>query len=186
MRKLITVFLVLSFTQIVAQSEVKGWSKAGAAPDDYDMGITEELAYSGSSCAYIFSKVKNPKKFGTLLQATVPGEYLGRRVKMTGYLKTENVENWSAMWMRVDDKYSDRALSFDNMYDRHLKGTNDWTKCEIVLLVPENASSIVYGFLLDGKGKIWFDNITFEVVENGAAQPTAKGLKKSPTNLDFE
>jgi hypothetical protein len=77
------------------------------------------------------------------------------------------------------------------MSDRPIKGSTGWTKYEIVLDVPNNASLIAYGALLSGTGQIWFDNITFEIVGDNIPITGSVNGKKSatqvePTNLDFE
>jgi hypothetical protein len=77
------------------------------------------------------------------------------------------------------------------MGDRPIKGTTNWTKYEIVLDVPNTASLIAYGALIDGTGQIWFDNITFEIVSDFAPSTSSTNTKKyptvdEPTNLDFE
>jgi hypothetical protein len=117
--------------------------------------------------------------------------YLNKRVRMTGYVKSENVTTWAGLWLRVDEPGSQQPLSFDNMSDRPIKGTTDWTKYEIVLDVPSNASLIAYGALLGGTGQIWFDRITIEVVSDSVPVTGSANRKKSatlnePTNLDFE
>lgn len=171
-----------------------GWYKAGSSPKSYFMGIDENVGQNGSNAATIKSKDKKIKGFGTLMQNCLPDEYLGKRVRMSGYLKTENVSDWSGFWFRIDAKTSNRSLGFDNMHDgkidRSIKGTTDWTKYEIVLDVPLETSNLAYGALLVGTGQIWFDNITFEIVNESV--PTTGEQKeyltplKSPANLDFE
>ncbi len=46
-----------------------------------------------------------------------------------------------------------------------------------------------YGVLLSGPGKVWFDNISFEIVDKADQQPTSEVSNRSfhskPTNLDF-
>jgi hypothetical protein len=77
------------------------------------------------------------------------------------------------------------------MGDRPIKGTTSWTKYDIVLDVPDNASQIAYGALLEGTGQIWFDNIAIEIVDDSVPTTGFQNGKKSakqnePTNLDFE
>ena len=40
-----------------------------------------------------------------------------------------------------------RDGSFDNMQDRSIRGTTDWTRYDVVLNVPENAAMMKFGFL---------------------------------------
>jgi len=95
-----------------------------------------------------------------------PDKYLGKRVKMTGYLKPKDVTDWAGFWFRVDQPGLQQFLSFDNMRDRPIKGTTNWKKYEIVLDVPKGASNIAFGALLSNTGQIWLDNVNFEIVDN--------------------
>lgn len=155
------------------------------------MGIDKSAGQNGKNAATIKSIDKTIDGFGTLMQQCNPNKYLGKRIKMSGFVKTENVTGWAGLWLRVDQTGLRQPLSFDNMGDRPIKGTTDWTKYEITLDVPNNASLIAYGALIDGTGQIWFDNITFEIISDFAPSTGSTNLKKSPTvdeptNLDFE
>ena len=189
----------------------EGWLKAGDKPDSYEMGIAKDEGMDkntqtpikigqydlmvesgvGKNCATIKSISKKIDGFGTLMQSCLPDKYLGKRVRMSGYLKSKDVAEWAGFWMRVDQPNSTplNSLSFDNMEDRAIKGTTDWKKYEIVLDVPLRASNIAYGVLLSGTGQVWFDNLNFEVVDK-SVPTTDKGRNfmplKEPANLDFE
>jgi hypothetical protein len=56
-------------------------------------------------------------------------------------------------------------ISFDNMCDRKIVGTNDWKKYEIVLDVPADGTKLGYGVILSGVGQVWVDDFTFEIVD---------------------
>ena len=168
-----------------------GWFNAGSKPKSYEMSIHKGAGQDGKNAATIKSTDKKIKGFGTLMQKSKPDKYLGKRIKMTGFVKSENVTTWAGLWFRVDQAGSQQPLSFDNMGDRPIKGTTAWTKYEIVLDVPSNASLIAYGALLDGTGQIWFDNISIEIVDDNVRTTGSQNEKKSatqnePTNLDFE
>jgi hypothetical protein len=168
----------------------KGWFIAGATPSDYEMGIDPGSGQGGGNAATIKSKKDKAKSWATLMQDFNPGKYLAKRIKMTAYMKTKDVKTKAAFWLRVDQQGSRSAMSFDNMMNRPIKGTTDWTKYEIVLAVPPKASNIAYGALLGGPGQIWFDNFSFEVVDD--ATPTTNLTKDrdsqqaEPFNVDFE
>ena len=111
---------------------------------------------------------------------------------MSGFLKSKDVAEYAGFWMRVDAAGTKNPLSFDNMSDRPIFGTNEWKKYEVVLDVPENASIIAYGIIVSGKGQIWFDNISFEIVDT-TVPVTGKQLAQrknttpeEPQNLNFE
>ncbi len=163
------------------------WFAAGSKPKSYEMGIDKGTGQDGKNAATIKSIDKEIAGFGTLMQQCKPDKYLGKRVRMTGFVKSENVISWAGLWLRVDQADSKQSLAFDNMFDRQIKGTTAWKKYEIVLDVPANASQLAFGALLNGTGQIWFDNLNFEVVDESVKTTTneSKTLTE-PSNLDFE
>jgi hypothetical protein len=194
-KKLLTgVLLIAMIVTLFSFDLPTGWFKAGSEPKSYDMGIDKGAGQDGKNTATIKSNAKKIKGFGTLMQNCLPDNYLGKRVRMTGLVKTKDVSDWAGLWFRIDENGSTKSLGFDNMKDgkkdRSIKGTTDWTKYEIVLDVPLSSSNLAYGALLVGTGQIWFDDIKFEVVDNTVAT-TGKGKEemmpnKEPVNLDFE
>ncbi|MBC7863888.1 MAG: hypothetical protein IAF38_13010 [Bacteroidia bacterium] len=168
----------------------EGWFPAGSLPASYDMGVEKASGQDGKNAATIKSTKKKIEGFGTLMQNCLPDKFIGKRVRLSGYMKSKDVESWAGFWMRVDQEGTQHSLSFDNMHDRAIKGTTEWKKYEIVLDVPAKASNIAYGALLNGTGQIWFDKLNFEVVDS-YLPTTGKGLSnavinKEPVNLDFE
>lgn len=181
---LITAGLFLIINDTKAQ-KIEDWFLAGSKPGSYAVGLDKAVFKTGSSSAFLESTDKTIEGFGTLMQTCGAGEYSGKRIKMTAYIKSDNVSDWAGMWLRVDSRQN-KSLSFDNMQDRPIKGDNDWTKHEIILDVPEESGTLNFGVLLSGTGKVWFDNIAFEVVDKLKTKPTRENyLNKKPSNLDF-
>jgi hypothetical protein len=142
------------------------WFKVGNAPKQYENFIDSSNQRDGKNVMTLKSIDTNINGFGSLMQNMKPDKYLGKKVKMTGYLKSKDVTNWAGFWLRVDQAGSQQSLSFDNMHDRPIIGTTNWKKYEIVLDVPKEASNIAFGALLIETGQIWLDNVNFEVVDN--------------------
>lgn len=176
-----------------------GWFSAGDKPKSYEMGIDRIAGQDSKNAGSIKSIENNIEGFGTLMQDFLPNKYLGKRIRLTGMLKTKDVSNWAGLWLRIDTKTPIKAVVFDNMHDRKndqsVKGTTDWKKYEIILDVPFNASNIAFGALLSGTGQIWFDNLNFEIVtpnipttgiEMETKSSTYSSPKNEPFNLDFE
>ena len=122
--------------------------------------------------------------FGSLGKHTQTDLYSGKTVKMSGYVKSEDVKSWAGLWMRVD-YYDVRVLAFDNMQKRSIKGSTDWTKYEVVLFVPMEATSISYGVLLSGTGQIWFKDVVLEVVDDSVPE-TGPNKGREHKTLPFE
>ena len=188
--KIISISFVLSICTVHAQdSGIKGWYLAGSSPSLYEIGLVDN-ARQGSKVAYLRSKVESIEGFGTIMQSFEPGQFLGKKVRLTADIKANNVENWSGMWMRVDGEEGGKreTLSFDNMFDRAIKGTKDWTNYEIILEVPKNSTGISYGVLVNGRGEVLIDNFKFEIIDSKAESTGNKyrARHKKPTNTGFD
>jgi hypothetical protein len=171
-----------------SQEAPKGWFPAGSRPKDFKMSVDRSVAHSGKASASLKSVVSEPAGFGTLMQTFKADAYRGKRVRMSGYARSQEVKKWAGLWMRVDGPQGE-PLAFDNMENRALKGTGDWQKYEIVLDVPESAQEVAFGLLINGAGQVWMDDLGFEVV--GKDVPTtgpkmSKGAQPAPKNLNFE
>lgn len=139
----------------------KTWFLAGSNPEDYDYGIDPRVTFGGKPSGFLTSRVANPAGFGTMMQEFQGIEYRGKRLRMSGYVKAQAVEQWAGLWMRVDRPNSS---TLDNMYNRPIKGTRDWEKYEIVLDVPSDSFDIAFGILLQGKGQVWLSHLQLESV----------------------
>jgi hypothetical protein len=163
-----------------------GWFVAGNNPEHYEFGKDDKIVHSGSVSAYITSKEKEPAGFGTLMQDFDAKKYRGKRIQVSSFMKTDDVKGWSAMWMKVEG-YGREQLAFDNMFNRKIVGTTDWTEYSIVLDVAEDAKFIAFGMLLSGAGKVWMDDSSFtEVSKETPLTIVPPHYPTEPTNLDFE
>ena len=169
----------------------RGWHLAGSKPADYETGIDPHVRYQDAQSAFLKSNtpgfVNDGAGFGTLMQSFQAQHYLGKRVRFRGFVKSEAVWGWAGLWMRVDSGSS--AVAFDNMHNRSINGTTDWQRYDVVLDVPNDATSISLGVLLTGPGAVWLSNANFEVVDSNVP---ITGTGRSPTppdrpiNLNFE
>src|SRR5687767_466010 len=97
----------------------QGWHSAGSHPKDYEMSIDRDTLHSGKASASLKSIVPKPGGFGTLMQSFKADAFRGKRVRMTGYVRSKEVSEWGGLWMRVDGP-NDEMLAFDNMQDRSI------------------------------------------------------------------
>lgn len=94
------------------------------------------------------------------LGINLPHNYTGKSIRLSGYIKTENVtDGYAGLWMRIDPQQA-----FDNMSNKGIKGTTDWKQYEISLpLTPGETKNIAIGGLLAGKGKMWLDDLQVSI-----------------------
>ena len=167
----------------------KGWFKNGSANDLYEVGVDENNAWGGMPSAYAKSTGAADGKFGGMMQTISAEAFRNQRVRLTGWVKTEDATNGGHLWLRIDGQEPGRQLGFDNMNGRAPKGTTDWQEHSIVLDVPPDAGRVNYGFFVSGQGKMWVNGVTITPV--GTDVPTTNMMKpptdlpKTPVNLGF-
>jgi hypothetical protein len=128
----------------------------------------------GFAGATIKANVATPSGSAMLAQSIRADAYRGKRIRLSGYLKTIGVnEGTAVLFMRVDG--DGVVQTSDYMQDRPMMLTTDWTKEDIVLDVPKDAIGITYGLLLGGSGQAWLDELTIDVVGNDVASTGRPG-----------
>jgi|SRR6218665_244037 len=157
-----------------------GWSVFGdtsyiAVPDSAN---TKTGRYAG--CLAAGKESKGFKAWGY----TLPDRYPGKRITLSGYIKTDSVtDGYAGLWMRIDP-----SIAFDNMFNRGVTGTTGWTKYEITLdMNSAKATQIVFGGILTGKGRIWVDDlaITIDGKDISEVKPLVKQLLPAEADKEF-
>ena len=108
----------------------------------------------------------------------LPENYPGKKITFSGYIKTEEVEGYAGLWMRIDPQ-----IAFNNMQQEGISGTNDWKHYTFTLdMKPEQTDQIVLGALLVGKGKMWIDSLSVTIDGKDISKVTP--LEKESAKLD--
>lgn len=161
------------------QSRFSGWDNFGNG--NYKIAMDSVIVKSGKQSASIeFTQDNSDFK---ALAFTLPGNYEGRKITLSGYIKTENVtDGYAGLWMRIDP-----SVAFDNMNARGIKGTTDWQKYEVTLdMNPDRTKQIVVGALLVGKGKMWIDELAVSIDGKDIKGLKPIERKKFPADEDKE
>lgn len=171
------------------EEAVKGWILSGSDPSHYEMGTDRETVHMGKVSGYLGSVTATSEtQFATVMQQFKSDKYKGKRIRLSAFIKAENVEHFAGLWMRVDNAEGD-TIQFDNMSDRPINGSIPWHHYSIVLDVPADSASISFGVLLTGKGKVWMDGFSFDVVDHRTPTTNMQlgtDLRDEPVNLSFE
>ena len=171
-------------------TEIKHWIITGTAPDKYKTGIDRTVFFTGTASAFIQSETEDftPDEYATIMQQFRAERFLGKRVRFSAFVKALEVEGWAGLWMRLDGKFS-VTLKLDNMQNRSIKGSVNWNLYSCVLDVPQETELINIGILLNGKGRVWMDNVSFQEVDKTIPVTDFKIQKEYPDypeNLMFE
>ncbi len=162
--------------ETVENDNPKGWKVFGG--EGYETYLDTTNAKEGKN-SVVIQNVGRGGDFRAWAYE-IPAKYKGKTIKLTGYVKTENVtDGYAGLWMRLDPN-----AGFDNMRNRGITGTSDWKKYTIRFHYKSTATQIVVGGLLVGKGKMWIDDL--KVTIDGSPLEKATLKDPFPAELDKE
>lgn len=169
--------LNLDFERLDGEKPV-GWVTYGSG--DYLLAVDSSIVHDGKYAVTLeFDGTTSNFKAWAL---NFPADFEGENIRLTGYIKTENVsDGYAGLWMRIDP-----SVAFDNMNDRGIRGTTDWQQLEISLNLKPSANNIVVGGMLVGKGKMWLDKLEITVDGKPLEQAKAKELSMVDQDKEFD
>lgn len=139
------------------------WILSGDHPSSYRAGIDSVETISGRGAKFLRYLEGEDRGFASLTQVISAQRYVGQRVRFQAKIKTRDVSRWAGLWMRVDGRQRPGA-AFYNSEDRPITGSVGWQLRSVTLDVPEDGASIAFGVIESGKGQVWIDELSFEVV----------------------
>jgi hypothetical protein len=172
-----------------AKAKLSGWSDAPPGPrnlrfeqgrvDDVPpgwfvpavektTGILAQLRRKGcrgtTGCAVVMAPATAPDAVGNLMQSFSAVAYRGKTVRLRAWVRVEagTPGDRAQMWLKVD-RPNGRTGFYDDMDDRPIRDA-EWTDCEIVAEVDRDAQFLDFGIRSIGRGRVWVDEVSFEVV----------------------
>jgi erythromycin esterase-like protein len=149
--------------------------------NDFAKKYDEDYLATLKPAGEVAVKMKNVPQGGPfgVATGTLPiKDARGKRARFSGYIRTQDITTgYAGLWFRVDGAPR-QTLAFDNMNNRGVTGTTDWTRYEIDLPVAADATNINFGLILTGDGTAWFDGLAIQLDDQAYSPP---GL-----DLDFE
>ncbi|KAA3664341.1 MAG: AraC family transcriptional regulator, partial [Chloroflexi bacterium] len=155
----------LDFEGIDPDNLPNSWFITGKIWQDYEMHRDENVFATGEASALLAATEAPLFSSGAIMQVFDSQLYLGNRVRLSALIKTEDVTDWAGLSMSAG-RSENEIYQFDNMQNRPITGTTDWTRYEIVLDVPTASEMLSIGVHLAGNGRVWIDNVAFEIVDD--------------------
>jgi len=115
-----------------------------------------KVTHGGNWAARLERKEDSSGSFSSLHRA-IALDFAGKTLELRGFLRTTDVSGMAGLWMREDGEQA--ALAFDNMANRPVKGTTEWTEYSIQLPIHAEARKVFLGVLLVGSGTAWVDDL---------------------------
>ncbi len=151
------------------RSTVPGWALTGTKLESYE--IRCDSVFTDCEIPILRTRAFSSEPFGmgslTHSESAVP--WRGQRLEVRADLKGGGIDGWAGVWMRIDDE-NGKALAFDNMQNRPVRGTTAFNWYSVVLDVPQTAARVTFGVFLHGPGAVFVRELRFESI--GQAKDT--------------
>jgi hypothetical protein len=165
----------LAFEEGVAGRVPPGWFVPSLPKDsDYVAELRRDACRNGNGCAVVVAPANVPRQVGNLMQSFGAAAYRGKTVRLRAWVRLQRFfvaaaglrfpapEDRAQMWLSVER--SNRRTGFsDSMDDRPVR-SSEWTRCQIVSEIDVDAQFIQFGVMSIGGGRVWVDDVSFEVI----------------------
>ncbi|MYM21498.1 transcriptional regulator [Duganella sp. FT135W] len=161
---IVSAILLAVLSAAASAAPVEGWILSGGAAKSYEIGEDSAESVSGKASRFIRYVDGNDAEFGTLMQQISANHYRGKRVRFQAMVKTRDVSQWAGLWMSAILPGQQYPAAFYNSQDKPISGSTDWQLRSVTLDIPEDAASLNFGVIDAGKGQVWIDRLSLEVV----------------------
>lgn len=115
----------------------------------------------------------------------IPVNFTGKSIELRGFLKYENIQNgFVGLILRMDGIKG--LLGFNNMEDKKIQGTSDWTEYSITLDFPDQTKGIYAGAVITGTGRLWVDDLQILVDGKDIQTLTKPIIFKADQDHEFD
>src|SRR5688572_24021409 len=118
------------------------------------------------------------------LTRSIPMDFAGNTIEWRGFLRSENVSEFMALWMRQDGDAPN--LAFATMQPQQIKGTNEWREYSITFPLHPDGRQLYFGVLLGGTGRVWADDLRLLIDGKPVWEAPKVERPKTPLELDHQ
>ncbi len=129
----------------------------------------DSTAYSQNPLPHDGTYKKTDNSSSTLFYVNKDSSLYGKHIRLTGWLKTANVQGWASAFMIILSPgnsllgLANRHMQYDDMSNRPIRGTADWQQLELVTDLPNEPCIIYFGPDLYGPGELWADDFKIDL-----------------------
>ena len=160
----------LGFQQGVTGKAPPGWSVVSPTEAGYDVELRRQGCRAGGGCAVVSVPANTLNGlFGILSQSFSAAGFRGKTVRLRAWVRLEPTDPGDYAQMRLSVDRANRPSGFSVLNSRDVR-TAEWTRCEIVSQIYDDAAFINLGVVANGRGRVWVEDVSFEVIpKSGAA-----------------
>ena len=171
---------------------------------DHTFASDSEHVWNGSASAMLRVRYPDPpdvanKRTSGIIQAAMAAPFTDKRIRFSAHLMTKGGTG-ALLCIRILDYLGTLA----DLQCKHVDGNHremEWREEALIIDVPPESQTMLYGFVLTGQGYLWVDDVSLSVVDRdtpltGKPIPLAQKttghfllhelILAAPANLDFE
>lgn len=177
-----------------------GWRlKANPSVEHYRIGLDHQVFHGGKSAGLLESQAAQFQQnhYASMVQSLDVRSHLGKRMRLSAFLKTQDVQESAYLEVNIPYLYADDAANFRQKPG--LQGSTDWKSYSVEFIVNDTMATaeIEFSVYLIGPGRVWIDDVSLEFVGylgNVRTTPPANSQDPQPaprlfdefTNSNFE
>ena len=144
-------------------SEPSGWFKAMIPAEGLVMSWEDGISHTGEKCVSISNEhIYEGPTFNNWAQNIEENMPIGRKIKLSGWIKTENVVGNSTLSIQC---FGENYTFLVDAITQPVSGTTSWNNYTTSVTIPEGTTMIYVRVGLEGTGQVGFDDLELRVIE---------------------
>lgn len=181
---------------LVALVAITGLSLAGQSRQRWFLSVEDRRTFkfdsdrqyqlSGPTSLRLTSEKAKPNEAGLVFTRKGAADYRGKRIRLSGYLRSEGLQQPSVMYAQVLSQSGRVSQSVYGWSEQAMDLSIDgWQQLSLILDVPVPSRSIRYGFQQVGPGTTWGDKFEIEIVPDDTPLVGYNEIHRKAVNPDF-
>lgn len=133
------------------------WWIQGTTPDFYSFEVAPGM--TGGKITAQQTLVDGSAVMGRTISSS---EFKGRRVKLTGEVRTNDVTAGAGLWLNATETLHGKVIASNDGFDQAMSGSNNWKSITLETTVPSAADWLNVGVALQGPGQVEVRNLRVE------------------------
>ena len=176
-------------TSVAAPFGFEG-TRDGTLPEGWRSNFPETVfldssaVHTGKYAVRIVRTAASSGRFSNIDKA-LPVDFTGASITLRGFIRTAELSGHAELVLRIE---SDTQVSFGDMSNQRVRGTNDWKQYSITQRLDPSARAVRIGFQVNGTGTGWVDDL--ELLIDGrpvaAVSPGFELERPGPEDHEFD
>jgi|GEM_PF-957139 len=162
----------------------KGWHLYDAENVKFEAGIDSTIAHKGKKSGFITNTGASDEKSGYYMQRFNPTDYLGKRIEVIAYIKSERELAKTYLWTNISAQTRSGA-NYANSKEQTFKNKTEWNQHRLVLDVDNKATKLTMGFAHKGYGTSWIDSVSISIVDSNTPLTSSNMQKERNEYLEI-